>query len=97
MSEPYFYQTAGGALADLPSTTFFTEDFGNVISVELNPRQWLQANGTCRAIGGSQLCMFSGQGTGADTGSERIASSIRMTSLEPSDVTASQPDPGQSR
>jgi len=80
MSEPYFYQTAGGALADLPTTTFFTEDFGNVISVELNPRQWLQSNGPCRTIGASQLCMFSGQDTGADTGFESIASSIRITS-----------------
>lgn len=97
MSEPYFYQTAGGALADLPSTSFFTEDFGNVISVELNPRQWLQANGPCHTIGANQLCMFSGQGTGADTGFESIASSIRITSPEPSDVTTSQSAPGQSR
>ncbi len=78
MSEPYFYETAGGARADLPTATFFAEDFGKVISVELNPRQWTESNGRCRSIDANQLCMFSGQGMGAEIGFEGVASSLRI-------------------
>lgn len=78
MSEPYFYETAGGARASLPTATFFAEDLGTVISIELNPHQWMQANGPCRTIGENQLCMFSGQGMGADIGFEVIASSLQV-------------------
>ena len=90
MSEPYFYETAGGARADLPTATFFAEDFGNVISVELNPRQWMESNGQCRSIGANQLCMFSGQGMGAEIGFEGIASSLRIVSSGPNDAAAPQ-------
>ena len=88
MSEPYFYETAGGARADLPTTSFFSEDFGKVISVELNPRQWMESNGQCRSIGANQLCMFSGQGMGAEFGFEGIASSLRIASSGPDDAAA---------
>lgn len=88
MSEPYFYETAGGARADLPTATFFTEDFGKLISVELNPHQWLDANGSCRSIGANQLCMFTGQGMGAEIGFEGIASSLRIASTEQDDAAA---------
>ncbi|MCO5156355.1 MAG: hypothetical protein M9945_06310 [Aquamicrobium sp.] len=90
MSEPYFYETVGGARADLPTTTFFAEDFGKVISVELNPRQWMESNGPCRSIGANQLCMFSGQGMGAEIGFEGIASSLRIASSGPNDAAAPQ-------
>ena len=95
MSEPYFYQTAGGALADLPSTSFFTEDSGDIISVELNPRQWLASNGPCRAIAANELCMFSGQGAGAETAFESIATSLRIRTSAHDGAAVSQPAPGQ--
>lgn len=88
MSEPYFYETAGGARADLPTATFFAEDFGKVISVELNPRQWMESNGPCRSIGANQLCMFSGQGMDAEIGFEGIASSLQIASSGPNDAAA---------
>lgn len=92
MSEPYFYETAGGARADLPTATFFAEDLGKVISVELNPRQWMDSNGPCRSIGANQLCMFGGQGMGAEIGFEGIASSLRIASSEPDDGAAGDSD-----
>ncbi|WP_373356255.1 hypothetical protein [Pseudoroseicyclus sp. CXY001] len=90
MSEPYFYETAGGARADLPTASFFAEDMGTVIRVELNPHQWLDSNGPCRSIGPHQLCMFSGQGMGAEIGFEGIASSLQIASTAPNNAAAPQ-------
>lgn len=88
MSEPYFYETAGGARADLPTATFFAEDFGAVISVELNPRQWMESNGPCRSVGANQLCMVNGQGMGAEIGFEGIASSLQVAASGADGVAA---------
>src|SRR5690606_12163396 len=44
MSEPHFYETAGGASSDRPSARFFAEKSGQVLNIELNPRQWLDSN-----------------------------------------------------
>ncbi|MCF3934113.1 hypothetical protein L1787_11865 [Acuticoccus sp. M5D2P5] len=90
MTEPYFYETAGGARADLPTASFIAEDLGNIISVELNPLQWMDANGPCRAIGAHQLCMFSGQGMRAEIGFKDIASSLQVTSSGPDDAVAAE-------
>ena len=90
MSEPYFYETAGGARADLPTATFFAEDFGAVISVELNPRQWMESNGPCRSVGANQLCMVNGQGMGAEIGFEGIASSLQVAASGADGVAAPQ-------
>lgn len=92
MGEPYFYETAGGARADLPTATFFAKDLGKVVSVELNPRQWLESNGPCRAIGANQLCMFVGQGMGAEIGFEAIASSLQISPSRSGDVVAAESD-----
>ena len=88
MSEPYFYETAGGARADLPTASFVAEDLGKIISVELNPRQWMESNGPCRSLGANRLCMFSGQGMGAEIGFEGIASSLQISSSGPNDAPA---------
>ncbi|NRC52836.1 hypothetical protein [Neoaquamicrobium sediminum] len=93
MGEPYFYETAG-ARADLPTATFFAKDLGKVVSVELNPRQWLESNGPCRAIGANQLCMFVGQGMGAEIGFEAIASSLQISPSRSGDVVAANRIPG---
>lgn len=92
MGEPYFYETAGGIRADLPTATFFAEDFGKVISVELNPRQWMQSNGPCRSVGANQLCMFGGQGMGAEIGFEAIASSLQVAASGSEDAAAASSD-----
>jgi hypothetical protein len=90
MGEPYFYETAGGVRAGQPTVTFFTEDFGKVVSVELNPRQWIQSSGPCRSVGTNQLCMFGGQGMTSEIGFEGIASSLQVTSLGSDDATAAE-------
>lgn len=90
MSEPYFYETAGGARSDLPTATFFAEDFGNIIRVELNPRQWMESNGPCRSIGANQLCMFNGQGMGAEIGFEGIAFSLQVSPSGSDEAVARQ-------
>ena len=92
MGEPYFYETAGGIRADLPTATFFAEDLGKVISVELNPRQWMQSNGPCRSVGANQLCMFGGQGMGAEIGFEAIASSLQVAASGSEDAAAASSD-----
>ena len=83
MSEPYFYETAGGARADVPTATFFSEELGDLVTVELNPRQWLDSNGTCRPIGASQLCNYNGQGlNGGNMGFELIHASLQIVSSD---------------
>ena len=82
MGEPYFYETAGGARADVPTATFFSEEFGELVSVELNPRQWPDSNGTCRPIGASQLCNYAGQGLNGNMGFELIHASLTIASAD---------------
>ncbi|MCG6114890.1 MAG: VWA domain-containing protein [Mesorhizobium sp.] len=82
MSEPFFYETAGGARADVPTATFFSEEFGDLVTVELNPRQWLDSNGTCRPIGASQLCNYNGQGLNGNMGFELIHASLKIASSD---------------
>ena len=88
MSEPYFYETAGGARATLPTATFVAKDFGKTIRVELNPRQWMKSNGPCRTVGANQLCMFGGQGMAADIGFNGIAASLQIAASDPDDAAA---------
>jgi hypothetical protein len=78
MSEPYFYETAGGAYSDRPSARFFAEKGGQVLTIELNPRQWLDSNGPCRAIGASQLCMMRHQGPEAEAAFSQIAETLTI-------------------
>src|SRR5690606_26562297 len=78
MSEPYFYETAGGASSDRPSARFFAEKSGQVLNIELNPRQWLDSNGPCRAIGTSQLCMMRDQGPEADAAFAEITRTLTI-------------------
>jgi len=92
MSDPIVYETASGARADLPTSTFFTEDLGKAIRVELNPRQWLRSNGPCRSIGDNQLCMFKRQGMGAEIGFEGIASSLQVSASEPDNAAVADSD-----
>jgi len=68
MSEPYFYETAGGAVASEPTASFFTEDFGTVHTIELNPHQWLESNGPCEPVGTSQLCHYANRDFVVDIG-----------------------------
>ncbi|TCK19754.1 hypothetical protein EV667_4212 [Ancylobacter aquaticus] len=86
MSEPFFYETAGGARANRPTATFFTEEAGKVISVELNPHQWMESNGPCRSIAANQLCIFGGQGRAAQSAFEGISSSLQLASSGPNDA-----------
>ena len=81
MAEPYFYETAGGARSDVPTTIFTSQEFGELVTVTLNPHQWLDSNGPCQPIGESQLCNFSGQGLHANIGFELIHASIVVTPL----------------
>jgi hypothetical protein len=79
MSEPYFYETAGGAGSDLPTATFLWESFGTVNTIELNPRQWLESNGRCAPVGSSQLCYMRGQDMMLDVVFEMILDTLTVT------------------
>lgn len=81
MAEPYFYETAGGARSDVPTTIFTSEEFGELVTITLNPHQWVESNGPCRPVGESQLCNFSGQGMNANVGFELIHASLAITPL----------------
>ena len=76
MSEPYFYETAGGARSDVPSASFFWESFGTVNTIELNPLQWLDSNGRCAPVGASQLCYMRGQDMMVDVVFEMILDTL---------------------
>lgn len=91
MSEPYFYETAGGARADVPTATFFSEEFGQLVSVELNPRQWPASNGVCRPIGSSELCTYAGQGMTGDMGFELIHASLAIVGPDGRSSTGDNP------
>ncbi|ODT82508.1 MAG: hypothetical protein ABS76_07780 [Pelagibacterium sp. SCN 64-44] len=81
MSEPYFYETAGGAGSGLPTVTFFWERFGTVNTIELNPRQWLESNGRCAPVGTSQLCYMSEQDMMLHVVFEMILDTLSVTPL----------------
>ncbi|SHF48532.1 hypothetical protein SAMN02745223_02761 [Devosia limi DSM 17137] len=83
MSEPYFYETAGGAGSGLPTASFFWESFGTVNTIELNPRQWLESNGRCGTVGTSQLCYMRGQDMMLDVVFEMIRDTL---SVAPTDL-----------
>lgn len=91
MSEPYFFETAGGARADLPTATFFSEESGEPVSLELNPRQWLASNGNCRPVGASQLCNYVGQGPTSDMAFEIIYASLSIVSINGSSIEGDSP------
>src|SRR5690606_8057634 len=79
MSEPYFYETAGGAGSDLPTASFFWESFGTINTIELNPHQWLDSNGRCAPVGSSQLCYMQGQDMMVDVIFEMILDTLVVT------------------
>lgn len=56
LTAPWFYQTAAGELATIPSASLFRQVGGDVQTIELNPRQWLQSNGPCIDLGRIQVC-----------------------------------------
>jgi Mg-chelatase subunit ChlD len=76
MSEPYFYETAGGVRSDVPSASFFWEGPGGISTIELNPRQWLGANGRCEPVGGGELCYHKEQDNSVDITFEMIRDTI---------------------
>ena len=91
MSEPYFYETAGGARADIPTATFFSDEFGRRVSIELNPRQWPASNGTCRPVGSSELCNHAGQGLNGNMGFELIHASLAIVAEDGSRSSGDNP------
>lgn len=91
MSEPYFYETAGGAGSDLPTASFFWESFGTVNTIELNPHQWLDSNGRCAPVGSSQLCYMQGQDMMVDVIFEMIRDTLSVTPGSAADAEITQP------
>ncbi|MFD1255114.1 hypothetical protein [Devosia equisanguinis] len=79
MSQPYFYETAGGAGSDLPTASFFWESFGTINTIELTPRQWVESNGRCEPVGTSQLCYMRGQDMMLDVVFEMILDTLSVT------------------
>lgn len=93
MSEPYFYETAGGAVASEPTASFFTEDFGTIHTIELNPRQWLASNGPCQPIGTSQLCHFANPDFVVDVGMQAIFNTLEIRPANNQGVPQAQASP----
>lgn len=56
LTAPWLYQTAAGVVATIPSASLFRQVEGDVQTIEINPRQWLQSNGPCTDVGGIPLC-----------------------------------------
>ncbi len=89
--QPFYYTTAGGAEADLPTMNFYGPvERAEQFSVTLNPRQWSQSNGPCFYVGNGQLCLM-GTFDGADsTAFNALRTSLREVVL--SDKTLSAED-----
>ena len=56
ISPPFFYETAAGASAQLPSATFAKPSGGTFVYIILNPRQWMASNGPCVDTPAGELC-----------------------------------------
>lgn len=91
MSEPYFYETAGGAGSELPTASFFWESFGTINTIELNPRQWLESNGRCAPVGTSQLCYMRGQDMMLDVVFNMILDTLTVTPPS-AQISTAQPE-----
>jgi len=79
MTQPYFYETAGGARAQTPTATFLIEEFGTVHSIDLNPRQRMTADGPCTPVRGSELCHAANPDFTVDMAMMVIQSTLQIT------------------
>lgn len=53
---PFFYETAAGARASLPSATFEKPNGASFDYIQLNPRQWMASSGPCVETPAGELC-----------------------------------------
>lgn len=70
---PFFYETAAGVVADRPTMAFLTAEGGRI---ELNPIQWVAANGPCRETAAGALCHWADASPEVITAHGEIAASL---------------------
>lgn len=89
IDQPVFYQTAGGHVADLP-TTRFTRPAAGVDTamagaaaatvIALNPRQWQAANGPCVETAAGSLCRPATGGAAVPAAMALLAETVTIDS-----------------
>ncbi|MCF6302718.1 MAG: hypothetical protein L3J13_05900, partial [Devosiaceae bacterium] len=87
--QPFYYTTAGGVEADLPTMNFYGPNgLDGEFSVTLNPRQWLQSNGPCFYVAIGELCLM-GTFEGADSAAfNTLRTSLREVVLSDEALSA---------
>lgn len=84
---PFFYETAGGAGARLPSATFEKPNGAAFDYFQLNPRQWMASSGPCVETPAGELCRAESADVAYLGAFEVIRSSLKLAaaSAEPDD------------
>lgn len=75
---PFFYETAGGAKARLPSASLSRTVGGELQQIMLNPRQWMAASGPCTDTPAGELCRATSTDVAYLGAFEVVRSSLRI-------------------
>lgn len=86
---PFYYTTAGGAQASLPTMEFIALQSGaDPFMAVLNPLQWIEANGPCYEVTRGELCRFEGLNASDEPAFLTLLSSLREVPLSKTPLSA---------
>ncbi len=86
---PFYYATAGGSQAKLPTMDFMIEQSGaNPFAAVLNPRQWMAANGPCYKVTRGELCKMLNFSEKDELSFSSLLSSLREVPLSTTPLKA---------
>ena len=91
---PFFYETAAGAKARLPSATLLRNAGGELQQIMLNPRQWMAASGPCTDTPAGGLCRVTSTDVAYLGAFEVVRSSLRVTTASTAPDPSSAAAPG---
>jgi hypothetical protein len=78
ITPPFFYETAGGAKARLPSATLARPADDGFQHIMLNPRQWMASSGPCVETPAGDLCRANSVDTAYLGAFEAIRASLKL-------------------
>lgn len=89
--EPYYYSTAGGVVAELPSMDFVALNSGaEPFIASLNPHQWSASNGPCLPVAQGELCYIDPLNDAESSAFATLLASLREVEL--SDTALNEDD-----
>lgn len=88
---PFFYETAAGAKARLPSATLLRSVGGELQQIMLNPRQWMAASGPCTDTPAGGLCRVTSTDVAYLGAFEVVRSSLRIATASAAPAPSAVP------